>query len=90
MTLIAEVMVEMGIVQSMKDVEKVSPSESAEAFDRAVVRVMELAKEGSTRGKRRWMEMVVPTMYAGVGPLRKKRAQEQRERKRRQQAEARV
>ena len=89
MALIAEVMVEMGIVPSVEEVEKLSPSESAEAFDRAVVRVMEMAKTGSTLGKRRWKEMVVATMYAVVGPLRKKRAEEQKERKRRERTEAR-
>ena len=82
MRLIAEVMVEMGMVQSMRDVEKLSAADSAEAFDRAIVRVMELAKEGSTRGKRRWMEMVVSTMYTLTGPLRKKRKQERKERSR--------
>jgi hypothetical protein len=88
MALIAEIMVEMGIVQSVEAVEKLSSGDSAEAFDRAVVRMMELAKAGSTLGKRRWTEMVVASMYAVVGPLRKKRAEEKKERKRRQQEEA--
>lgn len=79
MRLVAEVMVDMGIVQSMEDIQRMSAVDSAEAFDRAIVRVMELAKEGSTQGKRRWMEMVVPSLYNVVAPLRKKRKEQRGE-----------
>jgi hypothetical protein len=82
MKLIAHVMVEMKLVQSIEEVEKLSATVSAEAFDKAIVQLMEQVKEGTTRGKRRWMEMVVPTMYAVVGSVRKRRqleAQVQRE-----------
>jgi hypothetical protein len=79
MKLIAQVILEMNLVQSIEEVEKLSAADSSEAFDKAIVQLMEQAREGSTLGKRRWMEMVVPTMYAVVAPLRKKRRQEQRE-----------
>jgi hypothetical protein len=79
MKLIAQVMVEMRLVQTTEEVEKLLPVDSAEAFDKAIVQLMEQAREGSTRGKRRWMEMKVPSLYAVVGPIRKRRREEQRE-----------
>jgi hypothetical protein len=79
MTEIAHIMVEMKLVQSIEDVEKLSATESAEAFDKAIVQLMEQVRVGSTRGKRRWMEMAVPTLYALVGPTRKRRREERRE-----------
>jgi hypothetical protein len=76
---VARVMVEMDLVQSIEEVERMPSTDSAQAFDKAIVQLMEQVSEGLTRGKRRWMEMAVPTMYALVGPIRKKRRQAQRE-----------
>jgi hypothetical protein len=59
-------------------VEALSAKDSAEAFDRAIVQLMERVRVGSTRGKRRWVEMSIPTMYTLVGPTRKRRREEQR------------
>ena len=75
---IAEGMVELGIVQSTKGVEQLSATVSADAFDKAVVQLMERVRAGSTRGKRRWVEMSIPTLYSLVGPLRKRKREEQR------------
>jgi hypothetical protein len=80
MTEIAEVMVEMKVAPSTKAVEELSATDSAEAFDRAAVRLMERVREGSTRasGKRRWVEMSIPTLYSLVVPMRKKRREEEK------------
>ena len=53
--------------------EKLSATASAEAFDHAIVPLMEQVRAGSTRGKRRWVEMSVPTLYSLVGRIRKRR-----------------
>lgn len=81
MTSVAQVMVEMKEVQSIDDVQRLSQSASADSFDRAIVQLMEQVREGSTRGRRRWMEMSVPTLYALVRPIRKRRREEERRQK---------
>jgi hypothetical protein len=52
MKLIAETMVEMKEAQTVRDVQRLPQEASAEAFDRAIVQLMERVREGSTRSKR--------------------------------------
>jgi hypothetical protein len=73
MKAIAAEMVEMKLVQSLEEVEKLSGVDSSAAFDRAILQLMEKVKAGSTRGRGRWMEMSIPTLYDHVGKVRRKR-----------------
>jgi hypothetical protein len=56
-------MVEMKIVEVAEDVMKLSAEASSAAFDDAIVWLMEKARQGSTRGRGRWMEMTPATLY---------------------------
>jgi hypothetical protein len=78
MKAIAQEMVKMKLVQSLREVEKLSAVESADAFDRAFVQLMEKVKPGSTREQARWMEMKITTLYDYMkGRKRKRRNEEQ-------------
>jgi hypothetical protein len=94
MKLIAETMVEMKVAQSQREVERLPQDVSAEAFDRAIVRLVERVRAGSTRSKRRWTEMAVATLYGLVKPIRKRKREEEkmereeREKERKKQREA--
>ena len=63
MEAIAATMVEMKAVETVEAVTKLSATESADAFDVAVVQLMEKVRQGSTRGRGRWMEMAIGTLY---------------------------
>ena len=77
MKTIAAEMVEMKLVQSLEEVEKLSAIDSSTAFDQAIVQLMEKVKAGSTRGRGRWMEMSIQTLYDHVGKLRAKKRKRQ-------------
>jgi len=70
---IALVMVEMDMAHTTAEVRRWQPGESAAAFDEAIVRLFEKLKEGATKTKGRWMEMLIPTLYNHTAPLRKAR-----------------
>ena len=66
----------MKLALSIDEVEKLSAGESAEAFDRAIVLVIQEVRERPTRGNLRWMELRPPGM---MEPARRRRRQEQKE-----------
>ena len=69
MRAVAQAMVELKVVDSVKDVVTLSAADSTAAFDRAIVKVMEQVKEGSTRGSGRWMEMSIATLYDHINAM---------------------
>ncbi|MGH8399103.1 MAG: hypothetical protein ACRETA_12800 [Gammaproteobacteria bacterium] len=77
MKAIAQEMVEMKVVQSLRDVEKLSAVDSSAAFDRALLQLIERVKPGSTRQPGRWMEMKVTTLYDHMKGRKRKRQDEQ-------------
>jgi hypothetical protein len=81
MKAIAEEMVDMKLVQSVVEVEKLTAIDSAAAFDRAIVQLIEKVKAGATRGRGRWMEMSIPTLYDYLGDVRKRKRKRQEEEK---------
>ena len=83
MKAIAEEMVDMKLVQSIEEVEKLTAIDSAAAFDRAIVQLIEKVKAGATRGRGRWMEMSIPTLYDYLGHVRKRKRKRQEEEGRR-------
>ena len=76
---VAGEMVEMKVVEAAVDVTKLSAEASSTAFDAAIVRLMEKVRQGSTRGRGRWMEMTPATLYNHLKGLR----QQQKERRKR-------
>lgn len=91
MKLIAATMVEMKEAQSAREVERLPQDVSAQAFDRAIVRLMEQVRAGSTSSNRRWTEISVATLYGLVKPIRKRKREEEKkereERKKQREAE---
>jgi hypothetical protein len=87
MKAIAQVMVEMKLVESLENITKLSEIDSSDAFDRAIVELMEQVREGSTRARGRWMEMSVPTLYDHIRSKRKRKRQEEEEEEEKQQQE---
>ena len=85
MKAIAQVMVEMKLVESLEDVVKMSEIDSSDAFDRAIVVLMEQVKEGCTRARGRWMEMSVATLYDHIRSKRKRKRGEEGEEKQQEQ-----
>jgi hypothetical protein len=77
MKAIAQVMVEMKLVESLEGVAKLSETDSSAAFDRAIVALMEQVREGSTRARGRWMEMSIPTLYDHINSMKKKRKRQE-------------
>jgi hypothetical protein len=77
MKAIAAEMVEMQLVHSLEEVEKLSAVDSSAAFDRTIVQLMEKVKAGSTRGRGRWMEMSIPTLYDHVRKVRERKRKRQ-------------
>jgi hypothetical protein len=77
MKAIAAEMVEMKVVQTIEEVEKMSAAESTTAFDGAITQLMEKAKAGSTRGPRRWTEMSISTLYDRLSPVRERKRKRQ-------------
>ena len=65
------------LVQSLKEVEKLSAVDSSAAFDSAFPKLIEKVKPGSTGQQGRWMEMKVPTLYDHVNGRKRKRQNEQ-------------
>jgi hypothetical protein len=78
MKAIAQVMVDMKLAESIEEVTKLSAEESSAAFDRAIVELMERVKKDSTRGRGRWMEMSIPTLYDHICNLRQHNAKRKR------------
>ena len=79
---VAEMMVEMKLVEAVGDVRKLTAEQSSAAFDTVIVQLMEKVKEGSTRTRRRWMEMSIGTLYnhlQGVRGQRKRRRDRERQ-----------
>ena len=76
---IAATMVEMKVVETVEAVTRMSATESAAAFDTAIVQLMEKVRTGATRGRGRWMEMSIGTLY---NHLKAVRVQWKRKRKR--------
>lgn len=79
MRALAQVMVEMKIVDSVDAVDKLTQVASCDAFDRAIVTLMERTRAGSSQEIGRWSEMSIITMYDHVHKLygkRKRRADE--------------
>jgi hypothetical protein len=70
---IAATMVEMKLVETAEGVARMSATESAAAFDGAIVQLMEKVKAGSTRGRGRWMEMSIGTLYNYLKAVRVER-----------------
>ena len=85
MKAVAEVMVEMKLVESEQAVTRLSAVDSAAAFDTAVVELMKRVK-GATPLKGRWMEMAIPTLFDHVCKM-KKRKREEAEAKEREEEE---
>lgn len=79
MKAIAQVMVDLKLVKSIEEVTKLSPEESSAAFDRAIVELMERVKKDSTRGRGRWMEMSISTLYDHICNLRQHNAKRKRD-----------
>jgi len=77
MKAISQVMLEMKLVQTLEDVLKLSSVDSSTYFDRAIVQMMEQLRAGSTKERGRWMEVSVPTMYALIHQVRKRKREEQ-------------
>lgn len=77
MTAIAGVMVEMKLVEACEDVMRLDREQSSTLFDQAIVQLMERVKAGSTRERGRWMEMSVPTLYAHILKVRKRKREEE-------------
>ena len=64
---VAEVVVETGVVVAVEEVGRLSGEQSSAVFDAAIVRLMERVRAGSTRGRGRWMEMSIGTLYNHQG-----------------------
>jgi hypothetical protein len=92
MKVIAATMVEMKVVETAEAVTKLSPVESAAAFDAAIVQLMEKVRTGLTRGRGRWMEMSIGTLYSHLksvrGQRKRKRDDEQQQQQHQQQQAA--
>jgi hypothetical protein len=73
MAAIAATMVEMKKVETVEGVTKLSATESAAAFDDAIVELMESVRVGSTKGTVRWMEMSISTLYNHLKVVRQQR-----------------
>ena len=77
MKAIAEEMVDMKVVQSVEEVEKLTAIDSSATFDRAIVQLLEKVKVGSTRGRGRWMEMSISTLYDHLASVRERKRKRQ-------------
>jgi hypothetical protein len=80
---VAQEMVDMEMVTTVQATLTLSGADSTAFFDRAIVGLMEKLKVGVTQGRRRWMEMKIPTVYAlllkhGSGGERKGRERRKR------------
>ena len=73
MGVIAATMVEMKAVETVEAVTKLSASESASAYDAAIVQLMEKVKPGVTRGSSRWTEISIGTLYNHLKVMRGQR-----------------
>jgi hypothetical protein len=70
---IAATMVERKVAETAEGVARLSATESAAAFDGAIVQLMEKVKAGSTQGRGRWMEMSIGTLYNKLKDVRLER-----------------
>ena len=77
MSAVAKEMVEMSVVQSVEEVEKMTVQQSSAAFDGVIAQLMEKAKAGTTRGSRRWTDMSISTLYDRLTPVREKKRKRQ-------------
>ena len=87
MTAVADMMVEMKLVESRAAVTKLSAADSSAAFDKAIVALMERVKGGATGQRGRWTEMAIPTMYEHVCNMRKRKRQETEAKEREEEEE---
>jgi hypothetical protein len=60
---VAQMMVDMQLVASLRDVQTLAAAESMTFFDQAIVALMEKIAPGSTRQRTRWTEQCIPTLY---------------------------
>ena len=70
---IAATMVEMKVVEAVEAVTKLAATESAAAYDDAIVQLIEKVKPGVTRGSSRWTEMSIGTLYNHLRVTRQRR-----------------
>ena len=70
---IAATMVEMQAEEVVEAVTKLSTTESAAAYDAAIVQLMEEVKPGVTRGSSSWTEMSIGTLYNHLSVMRPRR-----------------
>ena len=87
MTAVADMMVEMKLVESRAAVTKLSAADSSAAFDKAIVALMERVKGGVTGQRGRWTEMAIPTLYEHVCNMRKRKRQETEAKEREEEEE---
>ena len=73
MAAVAVMMVEMKAVEAVADVTRLSAEQSSAVFDAAIVQLMERVRVGSTRGRGRWMEMSIGTLYNHLQTVRRER-----------------
>ena len=66
-------MVEMKVVEAVEAVTKLAATESAAAYDDAIVQLIEKVKPGVTRGSSRWTEMSIGTLYNHLRVTRQRR-----------------
>lgn len=91
MTAVAEVMVERKVAATVADVWRLTVEQSSAAFDSAIVQLMERVREGSTKGRGRWMEMSIGTLYNHLQTVRgqrKRRREEERQQQQQEEGEA--
>ena len=60
---ISQMMVDMQLVSTVRDVQTLTADVSMTLFDQAIVALMEKVKEGSTQQRTRWTESSIPTLY---------------------------
>jgi hypothetical protein len=79
MQAVSQVIVDMRLVRAMEDVLALNAGDSSTLFDQAIVVLMDKLRAESTRERRRWMEMSVPTLYALVLKDRSRRKRRREE-----------
>jgi hypothetical protein len=85
---ISQVMVDMQLVGRMGDVLTLTQEQSSTFFDRAIITYMNELRAGATHGRRRWMEMKIPTIYGLMLKSRKRRREEPGEREEEKERES--
>jgi hypothetical protein len=79
MQAVSQVIVDMQLVRALEDVLTLNACDSSTFFDQAIVALMDKLRAESTRERRRWMEMSIPTLYALVLKDRSRRKRRREE-----------